>query len=87
MCQIVSTLTQRGPVTVPVEVQRLLGVGPYERIAFSIVDGEVKLTKPRYSVQSLKGVLVLPPHVRDVDEILRAAKDERARRALDKLRE
>lgn len=57
MKEIVSTITSKGQVTIPVEVRRHLGVGTSEKITFVIGDaGEVQLKAPRYStIESLRG--------------------------------
>lgn len=55
--EIVSTITSKGQVTIPVEVRRHLGVGTKDKIAFVLGDeGHVELKPPRYStVESLRG--------------------------------
>lgn len=57
MKEIVASLTSKGQVTVPVEVRRLLGIKPGEKIAF-VLDGEetVRLGRPRYpGIAALRG--------------------------------
>ena len=84
MRQIVTKLSQRGQVTVPVEVQRLLGVGPRERVAFTIENGEVRLTRPRFTIESIAGSVKLPGPPRDIEDILHEAKEERAQHIMEK---
>ena len=57
MKEILSTLTSKGQVTIPVEVRRLLGLKTKDKIAFVIEDeGNVRLVVPRYSnIASLRG--------------------------------
>jgi antitoxin PrlF len=57
MKEIVSTITSKGQVTIPVEVRRLLGVGTNDKITFVIGDeGNVEIRVPRYpTVESLRG--------------------------------
>jgi AbrB family looped-hinge helix DNA binding protein len=57
MKEIISTITSRGQVTIPVEVRRHLGVGTNDKISFVIGDqGEVHLKPPHYStIESLRG--------------------------------
>ena len=42
MKELVSAITQRGQVTIPVEVRRLLGLKPRDRVAFEMGENEVK---------------------------------------------
>lgn len=82
MKQYITTMTQRGQVTVPIEVQRLLGVSPRDKVAFTVEDQEVRLTPAR---DLLKSVLVsvkrLDPSDRtSIEELIEEAKDERAER-------
>jgi antitoxin PrlF len=49
MREIISTITTKGQVTIPVEIRRLLGVGPQDKIAFVVENDQVHLL-PRGSV-------------------------------------
>jgi antitoxin PrlF len=42
----IGTVTQKGQVTIPVEIREHLGVQPNDRVAFTVRDGEVVLQKP-----------------------------------------
>jgi AbrB family looped-hinge helix DNA binding protein len=57
MKEIISTITSKGQVTIPVEVRRYLGVTTNDKIAFVIdPEGVVRLTVPRYpNVVALRG--------------------------------
>ncbi|MGH2561118.1 MAG: type II toxin-antitoxin system PrlF family antitoxin, partial [Thermomicrobiales bacterium] len=53
MREIVSTITSKGQVTIPVEVRRHLGVGTTDKVTFVIEDdGKVELRQARYTVAS-----------------------------------
>lgn len=81
MKEIVSTMTQRGQVTVPAEVRRMLGLRPRDKVAFAIDEGEVRLVPARFTLESAyRSVLPLTRSVSD-KEMTRIAKEERARRA------
>ena len=81
MKEIVTTMTQRGQVTVPAEVRRMLGLRPREKVAFAIDEGQVKLLPARFTLES--AYRSVPPLARPVSdkEMVRIAKEERARRA------
>ena len=85
MRQITTTITQRGQVTIPVEVRRRLGVGPRDKVAFAIDDGGVHLLPAPYSLESAFGS-VTPMHTpEDFKTIERAARAERVERVISDL--
>ena len=56
MRQITTTTTQRNQVTIPVEVRRLLGLRPRDKVAFTIEDGgTVRLAAASFSLESAYG--------------------------------
>ncbi len=57
MKEIVSTITSKGQVTIPVEVRKYLGLATNDKIAFVIDDeGSVRIRIPRYpTIASLRG--------------------------------
>jgi AbrB family looped-hinge helix DNA binding protein len=86
MKEIVTTMTQRGQVTVPAEVRRMLGLKPREKVAFAIDDGEVRLRPARYTLDTVYGS-VPPLRKRLSDkEISRIAREEHARETAATLR-
>lgn len=85
MKEVLTTLTQRGQVTVPAEVRRLLGVRPRDKIAFRIEGTEVRLAAAKFSLESAYGS-VKPMHKpEDFEEIARQAKEEKVKRTMRKL--
>lgn len=57
MREIISTITSKGQVTIPVEVRKYLGIHANDKIAFVIdEEGAVRIRVPRYpSIISLRG--------------------------------
>ena len=57
MHEIVSTVTSKGQVTIPLEVREYLGIKTNDKIAFVIdQDGIVRLRVPQYpTIASLRG--------------------------------
>lgn len=76
MYELVTTMTQRGQITVPVEVRRLLGLKPRDKVAFAIEDGTVRLVPVALTFEAAYGSV--EPHDGSFDEQIRAAKQERA---------
>jgi AbrB family looped-hinge helix DNA binding protein len=78
MREIPATISSKGQITLPVEVQRLLGVKPRDRVAFAIEDDQVRLVPAHYTLDS---VLASVPALADDDELeqhITAAREERA---------
>ena len=55
MKEIVTSLTERGQVTVPAEVSRLLGLKPRDQVAFVIDGDQVRLVPATFSLESAYG--------------------------------
>jgi len=78
MKEITTTITQRGQITLPVEVQRLLGVGPRDKVAFAIDDNQVRLTPARFTLESAQGSVEPPTATEELERISEDAKEEHA---------
>ena len=86
MKEIVTTMTQRGQVTVPAEVRRLLGLKPRDKVAFEINDGKVEISAASFTLETAFGSVRPATKTEDLKAITRAAREERAERALRKLK-
>ncbi len=76
MKELVTTMTERGQVTVPAEVRRLLGLRPRDKVAFTIEDGEVRIKPVEFTVETAyRSVKRLHPEL-SVDETIELAKEE-----------
>ena len=65
MVEYVSTVTQKGQVTIPGELRRALKIKPKDRVSFELVDGEVRL-RPMQS-RILAGYGAVTPKARPED--------------------
>ncbi len=86
MKKIVTTITQRSQVPVPVEVRRVLGVKPRDKIAFTIEDGEVRLASAPFSLESAYGSVKpveKPENFEAISRSVKEAKAEKTARALN----
>ena len=80
-----TTVTERGQVTLPAHVRRLLGVKPKEQVTFEVEGDEIRLTPTRYTVESVRGAVpAISPH-KSLDEIYHEAGEEYVRRTLTEL--
>ena len=82
MREVTATITQRGQVTIPAEVRRPLGLRPRDKVAFTIEDGEVRLTSLSFSLESAFGSVEPPRRPEDFDEAIRLAKDAKVEKTL-----
>jgi AbrB family looped-hinge helix DNA binding protein len=85
MKEIVSTITSKGQVTIPVEVRRHLRLGTNDKIAFVINDeGRVEVKPPRYaSVESLRGAAGTLKRPLSKAELLQIAHEDAVAAKLD----
>ena len=85
MKEIVTTMTQRGQVTVPAEVRRLLGLKPRDKVAFEIEDDKVQLAPVKFTLESAFGSVKPDTRTADFKVISRAVKDEKAKKGTREL--
>ena len=80
MKELVTTMTQRGQVTVPAEVRHKFGLKPGDKVVF-ILEGDTVIVMPaKYSLESVFGSVKPINHPEDFDQLIREAKEERTRR-------
>jgi AbrB family looped-hinge helix DNA binding protein len=79
MREIVTSLTQRGQVTVPAEVRRLLGLKSRDKVAFAIDNDQVRLVPATFTLESAYGSVKPRNRPEDFKALSRVAGEERAR--------
>ncbi|MGH2617682.1 MAG: AbrB/MazE/SpoVT family DNA-binding domain-containing protein [Thermomicrobiales bacterium] len=85
MREYVTTITQRGQVTIPAEVRRLLGVKPRDKIAFRVDGSAVRLMPVEFTLEETFGSVTPIQRPEDFAELSRAAKEEKVERTLREL--
>src|SRR5947209_4947534 len=85
MQQFSTTLTQRGQVTLPAEVRRILGVKPKEKVTFQVDGEEIRLVSTRFTVESVRGSVPSLSAPKTLEEIYQVAGDEHARHIRDEM--
>ena len=85
MKKITTTTTQRGQVTIPAEVRRVLGLKPRDKVAFTIEGTEVRLIPASYALESAYGSLKPDKRPEDFDGASRAAKEAKIEKTLRQL--
>ena len=76
--EMLSSVSPKGQITIPVAIRRLLGVKPKDTVAFAIKDGQVTISPARFSLESAFGSLEPPHGVEDFEQLIADAKEERA---------
>lgn len=82
MREYVTTITQRGQVTIPAEVRRLLGAKPRDKIAFRVEGDTVRLVPVEFTLEQVFGSVTPLQRPENFDELSRRAKDEKAKQTL-----
>ncbi len=82
MRQASSRITERGQATIPVEVRRLLGLEPHDRIVFVISENGVQVMRGTSTVDRTAGILRTNRRSRGVQELRVAAEIAIARDAM-----
>ncbi|MCL4418341.1 MAG: AbrB/MazE/SpoVT family DNA-binding domain-containing protein [Actinobacteria bacterium] len=57
MKEIVTTITKKGQVTIPVEIRHLLGFKAKDKVAFRIDGDNVRLAPAKYNLETAYGVV------------------------------
>ena len=85
MREITATVTERGQVTIPVEVRRLLGIKPRDKVSFAIENGQVRLVPAGYTLESAYGSVKPIARPEDFAAISKAAIEEHVEKTVRKM--
>ncbi len=85
MKEITTTITQRGQVTIPAEVRRLLGVKPRDKVTFRIEDGEVRLKAVAFTLEQAFGSVKPSHQPEDFEALAKIAWEDRAEEIVRKM--
>jgi AbrB family looped-hinge helix DNA binding protein len=80
------TVTQKGQVTIPLAVRRLLGIKPYDRVAFRVAEGHVELLPTRITLEAAYGAVHPRSRPENWKAARRRAREERVARTVSKMR-
>jgi len=84
--EIVSSVTERGQVTVPAEVRKLLGLDKKGPLTWVIEDGVVQVRRPGRTLEQSFGAIRPVNSPEDWDARIREAREDKAEETLRKLR-
>lgn len=80
--------TQRNQVTIPGEVRRHLGIEPRDKVSFTIENnGSVRLRKAPFTLETAYGSVKALEDDRDLEDIIRMAKEQKAADLVDEMNE
>jgi AbrB family looped-hinge helix DNA binding protein len=79
MRQVITRVTSKGQVTIPVEIRRALGIKPRDRVEFSLADGVATVAKARSVVGRLAGSVKWTGGTIDIKKLRREFEDAMAR--------
>jgi AbrB family looped-hinge helix DNA binding protein len=85
--EILASVTERGQVTMPVEVRKALGISKRSKVIFRVQDGDVVLKKPEYTLESIFASIPPLREPKTWDEIREIVDAERVEDYLKKTRE
>lgn len=85
MKEVVATITQRGQVTVPAEVRRVLRVKPRDKVAFQIEGDQVRLAPVRFTLETAYGSVKPTHRPENFKRIAQHAKAKHVEHSLEKL--
>ena len=57
MSAFVTTVTQKGQVTIPSELRKSLKIKPKAKVTFDLVDGEIRLRPAKSVVEATRGAV------------------------------
>lgn len=85
--EFTTTVTQRGQVTLPAKVRRLLGVSPKDKVVFRVESGSIQVQKPAFTLESAFGSVKPLQRPENFKKIIREAKEEHAEKLMQKMRQ
>ena len=85
MKELLSTVTTKGQVTIPVEIRRRLGVAPHDKVAFVLHDDQVRLVRKGSVVARTAGIFKTSAPPLTAEELREAAERAIAEDAMERM--
>ncbi|MBI2913877.1 MAG: AbrB/MazE/SpoVT family DNA-binding domain-containing protein [Chloroflexi bacterium] len=79
MREIITRVTSKGQVTIPVEIRRALGLKARDRVAFTLVDGAATVRRAESVIDELFGSVKYDGPPLDFRKLRREFEDDMAR--------
>ena len=87
MNHVLTTITKKGQVTIPVEIRHSLGLQPGDKVAFVLEKRELKVKPVKSALHRSFGAVKPRKRPEDFEELERLAEEAMAEDALRPLRE
>ena len=78
-------MTERGQVTLPAPVRRMLGIKPKEKVTFEIDGDEIRIVPPRFTVATVRGSVPPLKKPKGLEEMYQEAGDAYAQHVVDRM--
>lgn len=85
MKDMLSSVSPKGQVTIPVEIRQMLGIKPKDKVAFRVENGQVQITPAEYTLESIMGSVEPATRTEDFEGISAEAKEEHVERTRARL--
>ena len=79
------TVTQKGQVTIPLAVRKLLGVRSRDRVTFRVIEGRVELTPANMTLEDVYGAVKPTHYPENWDKLRKTAREESVQRRSKKI--
>jgi antitoxin PrlF len=80
------TVTQKGQVTIPLAVRKLLGVKSRDRVTFRVIEGRVELMPAQMTLEAAYGAVKPISHPENWTAVRAQVREERIQRRFRKVR-
>ena len=84
MRESLSVVTRKGQITVPAEIRRALGLKEGDKVAFSLEEGEVRLTRSESVVARTAGAFKTDEPPKSAEELRVLAEEAIARDVIER---
>jgi AbrB family looped-hinge helix DNA binding protein len=82
---LVTKVTRGGQISLPAEARAVLGVNPGDKVYVVIENNEVKIIKPKYSLDDVLGKLPHPRPGVPLEDVIKEAMEEWADKEMQKM--
>ncbi len=83
--EMIRVVTQKGQVTIPVELRRALGINPRDRVIFSMQEGHIILKPASENLSSAYGAVPPLNHPEDFQALRDQAMEEHAAHIVEEM--
>ena len=86
MKEILTTITKKGQVTIPVEIRRLLGFKAKDKVAFRIDGDIVRLAPAKYNLETVYGVVKPLKRPEDFKKLKQTVIKEHVKKVMEEMK-